>query len=69
MANISIIIKEREADIGGFTVGRLLPFRKKRSVGPFVFMDHMGPAEMGPGKNMDVLAHPHIGLSTISLPV
>ena len=66
MANISIIINEREADIGGFKVGRLLPSRMKRSVGPFVFLDHMGPAELKAGENMDVLAHPHIGLSTLT---
>ena len=43
MSNISLIIEERAANIGNFMVGRLLPFREKRAVGPFVFIDHMGP--------------------------
>lgn len=66
MSNLALIVPERAADIGGFLVGRLLPFRQKRTVGPFVFIDHMGPAEMGPGENLDVLPHPHIGLSTLT---
>lgn len=66
MSNISLIIEERAADIGGFLVGRLLPFRQKRSVGPFVFIDHMGPARMSEHQNMDVPPHPHIGLSTLT---
>lgn len=47
-------------------VGRLLPFRQKRSVGPFVFIDHMGPVQMNERENMDVLPHPHIVLSTLT---
>lgn len=66
MSNIGLIIEERAADIGGFMVGRLLPFRQKRSVGPFVFIDHMGPAKMSEAENLDVLSHPHIGLSTLT---
>lgn len=66
MSNIDLIIEERPADIGGFLVGRLLPFRKKRSVGPFVFIDHMGPAELDENENLDVGPHPHIGLSTLT---
>jgi redox-sensitive bicupin YhaK (pirin superfamily) len=66
MSNISLVIEERAASIGNFLVGRLLPFRQKRSVGPFVFIDHMGPAEIGAGENLDVLPHPHIGLSTLT---
>ncbi|MEH0155894.1 pirin family protein [Limibacter armeniacum] len=66
MSNISLIIEERAADIGSFMVGRLLPFRQKRAVGPFVFIDHMGPAKMSERDNMDVLPHPHIGLSTLT---
>ncbi|GAP68016.1 redox-sensitive bicupin YhaK, pirin superfamily [Bacteroidales bacterium 6E] len=66
MNNIELIIEERAASIGSFMVGRLLPFRKKRSVGPFVFMDHMGPAELSEEENLDVLPHPHIGLSTVT---
>lgn len=66
MSNVSLIIEERAASIGEFLVGRLLPFRQKRSVGPFVFIDHMGPAEMDETQNLDVAPHPHIGLSTLT---
>ncbi|GGD94025.1 pirin family protein [Planktosalinus lacus] len=47
MSNIDLIIEERSRDIGDFLVGRLLPFRKKRMVGPFIFIDHMGPTKLG----------------------
>jgi redox-sensitive bicupin YhaK (pirin superfamily) len=66
MSNIQLIIEERAADIGKFLVGRLLPFRQKRSVGPFVFIDHMGPASLDASSNFDVAPHPHIGLSTLT---
>ena len=66
MSNISLVIEERAARIGNFLVGRLLPFRQKRSVGPFVFIDHMGPVRMNERENLDVLPHPHIGLSTLT---
>jgi redox-sensitive bicupin YhaK (pirin superfamily) len=66
MSNITLIIEERAANIGNFMVGRLLPFRQKRAVGPFVFIDHMGPAKMSERDNLDVLPHPHIGLSTLT---
>lgn len=61
-----MIIEERGRDIGNFLVGRLLPFRKKRQVGPFTFIDHMGPSEIGPNNYTDVDQHPHIGLSTLT---
>lgn len=66
MGNNRMIVEERQRDIGQFMVGRLLPFRKKRQVGPFTFIDHMGPAEMGKGRYADVDQHPHIGLSTLT---
>lgn len=66
MSNIDLIIEERAADIGDFMVGRLLPFRQKRMVGPFAFIDHMGPAKMNENENLDVPPHPHIGLSTLT---
>ncbi len=66
MANNKLLVNERQADLGQFMVGRLLPFRKKRQVGPFTFIDHMGPAILGNGKYMDVDQHPHIGLSTLT---
>ena len=66
MSNIQLNIEERPADIGNFLVGRLLPFREKRMVGPFAFIDHMGPAFMNDHQNLDVPPHPHIGLSTLT---
>lgn len=66
MSNINLIIEERAADIGKFLVGRLLPFRQKRMVGPFIYIDHMGPVKFNERNNFDVLPHPHIGLSTLT---
>jgi redox-sensitive bicupin YhaK (pirin superfamily) len=66
MSQVQLIIEERAADIGNFLVGRLLPFRQKRSIGPFVFVDHMGPVKLAGGENLDVGPHPHIGLSTLT---
>ncbi len=66
MSNINLIIEERAASIGKFMVGRLLPFRQKRMVGPFIYIDHMGPVKLDERENFDVLPHPHIGLSTLT---
>lgn len=66
MSHEGMIIAERSRDIGDLLVGRLLPFRKKRMVGPFIFVDHMGPSTAGPGRWMDIGQHPHIGLSTLT---
>ncbi|MET6990575.1 pirin family protein [Sediminicola arcticus] len=66
MSNLGLIIAERSRDIGDFLVGRLILFRKKRMIGPFVFIDHMDLTELGPTKYMDVDQHPHIGLSTVT---
>lgn len=66
MSNTGLIIEERARDIGDFLVGRLLPFRKKRMVGPFIFIDHMGPSEIGNGTYLDIGQHPHIGISTLT---
>lgn len=66
MSNIKLIIEERPSNIGNFMVGRLLPFREKRMVGPFTFIDHMGPIHMHEYENFDVPPHPHIGLSTLT---
>lgn len=64
---IELVIEARKASIGpGMHVKRILPFRMRRMVGPFIFMDHAGPVDTVPGKSMDVLPHPHIGLSTVS---
>ncbi len=59
-------MEERSRDIGDFLVGRLIPFRKKRMIGPFIFIDHMGPTQLGPERYMDVDQHPHIGLATLT---
>ncbi len=61
-----MLVGERSREIGNFLVGRLLPFRKKRQVGPFTFIDHMGPSHIGPNRYMDVDQHPHTGLSTLT---
>lgn len=66
MSNISLIIEERPASIGKFMVGRLLPFINKRMVGPFAFIDHMGPVIIEGDDSIDVPPHPHIGLSTLT---
>jgi redox-sensitive bicupin YhaK (pirin superfamily) len=65
---IELIIDQRRRSLGGFDVGRVLPFAQRRMVGPFIFFDHMGPAEFSPGipRDVDVRPHPHIGLSTIT---
>jgi hypothetical protein len=66
---IDLVIDRRERDIGGgFAVGRVLPFTRRRMVGPFIFLDHMGPVDFAPGlsKSADVRPHPHIGLSTVT---
>lgn len=63
---IDQIITPRTRDLGGFSVRRVLPYVKRRMVGPFIFFDHLGPAEFGPGEGIDVRAHPHIGLATVT---
>lgn len=66
MSNINMVIEERATSIGPFLVGRLLPFRQKRAVGPFVFIDHMGPIAVKEHEKLDIEPHPHIGLSTLT---
>jgi len=66
MSNIKLIIEERPNVVGNFMVGRLLPFKDKRMVGPFAFIDHMGPIALHEYENFDVPPHPHIGLSTLT---
>lgn len=63
---IDLVIEGRPRDLGGFSVRRTIPAIGKRSVGPFVFLDQMGPARLEPGHGMDVRPHPHIGLATIT---
>lgn len=63
---IELRIEPRERDIGEFTVRRALPARQRRMVGPYIFFDHMGPAEFAPGEGIQVRPHPHIGIATIT---
>ncbi len=65
---IEQVIKARRKSLGGFDVGRVLPSAPRRMVAPFVFFDHMGPADLPAGipRDVDVRPHPHIGLSTLS---
>jgi redox-sensitive bicupin YhaK (pirin superfamily) len=60
------MVVPRPRDIGGFEVRRLLPSAERRNVGPFVFFDQMGPADLAPGFGIDVRPHPHIGLATVT---
>ena len=61
-----VIFPPKEVNLGTTTVLRVIPRREKRNVGPFVFLDHMGPEIIPVGKKIAVLPHPHIGLSTVT---
>jgi redox-sensitive bicupin YhaK (pirin superfamily) len=63
---LETVIVPRPRDLGGFEVRRVLPSAERQSVGPFVFFDQMGPAELAPGSGIDVRPHPHIGLATVT---
>jgi redox-sensitive bicupin YhaK (pirin superfamily) len=63
---VELAIEPDVKDLGGFTVRRVLPSRERRMVGPFIFFDHMGPAEFPPGEGIQVRPHPHIGLATVT---
>ena len=63
---VELAIEARVRSLGEFDVRRVLPVAKRRMVGPFVFFDHMGPAEFPPGRGIAVRPHPHIGLATIT---
>ena len=63
---LETVIVPRPRDIGGFTVRRVLPSARRRMVGPFVFLDQMGPAAFALGTGLDVRPHPHIGLATVT---
>jgi redox-sensitive bicupin YhaK (pirin superfamily) len=65
-AGIERVIEPRPRDLGGFGVRRVLPSGGRQMVGPFIFFDHMGPAEFAPGGGIDVRPHPHICLATVT---
>ena len=66
LPTVEQVITPRTRDLGGFTVGRVLPHARRRMVGPFIFFDEMGPATFKPGAGIDVRPHPHIGLATVT---
>ena len=63
---IELVIDPRRRPVGNGEVRRVLPWRRHRMVGPFIFADLMGPDDVAPGAGVDVDAHPHIGLSTLT---
>jgi redox-sensitive bicupin YhaK (pirin superfamily) len=63
---VDLIIEARPREVGAFTVARLLPSPKRRLIGPFIFIDRMGPVTLEPGAPSGIGPHPHIGLSTLT---
>ena len=63
---VELLIEPRDRDLGGFSVRRLLPTTQRRMVGPWVFFDHMGPADFEAGDGIIVKPHPHINLATVT---
>jgi redox-sensitive bicupin YhaK (pirin superfamily) len=67
VSTIAHVVESRRRDLGdGFEVQRVLPWAGGRMVGPFIFLDQMGPVVFAPGKGIDVRPHPHIGLATVT---
>ncbi|MDB5810458.1 MAG: pirin [Betaproteobacteria bacterium] len=65
-ATAPLLFKPHTKDLGDFAVRRLLPAFPAKMIGPFIFFDHMGPADFPPGRGIDVRPHPHIGLATVT---
>ena len=63
---LELIVQPQRKDLGDFSVARALPASERQMVGPFIFFDHMGPAELPPGKGIQVRPHPHIGIAAIT---
>jgi redox-sensitive bicupin YhaK (pirin superfamily) len=63
---IERVIEPRPRDLGGFEVRRVLPAAGRNLVGPFIFFDHIGPAQFAAGTGIDVRPHPHICLATVT---
>ena len=66
MDSKEFVVAGKKKDLGGFSVSRLLPTVQKRSIGPFIFLDHMGPMQVTQNHKLDVRPHPHIGLATVT---
>lgn len=63
---VDVVIKARSRELGGLKIRRLLPSRHRQRVGPFIFLDHIGPETLQKDHGFDVLPHPHIGLATVT---
>lgn len=63
---MELLIRPRDKELGGFSVRRVLPTKDRQMVGPWIFFDHMGPADFPAGKGVDVRPHPHINLATVT---
>jgi redox-sensitive bicupin YhaK (pirin superfamily) len=65
--SLETIVVTRVRDlVDGFKVRRVLPSARRRMVGPFIFLDQLGPEVLGAGRGLDVAPHPHIGLATVT---
>jgi redox-sensitive bicupin YhaK (pirin superfamily) len=64
--DVALVIEPKTKDLGGFAVRRVLPAPERKTVGPFIFFDEMGPADFPPGEGINVRPHPHIGLATVT---
>ena len=63
---VELTIEPREKELGGFFVRRVLPTKRRKMVGPWIFFDHMGPARFPAGQGIDVRSHPHINIATVT---
>lgn len=63
---IDLLLQPRAKDLGEFSVRRSLPSKERKTVGPWVFFDHMGPANFPAGSGINVRPHPHINLATVT---
>ena len=66
MSAIARVVESRSRDLGGFEVRRILPYGGARMVGPFIFLDHLGPVTFAAGQGIDVRPHPHVCLATVT---
>jgi redox-sensitive bicupin YhaK (pirin superfamily) len=66
VTDVPVILRGREKSLGGMPIRRVLPYRSHMMVGPFIYMDHMGPVTLDAGRGVDVPPHPHVGLATVT---